>query len=59
MIEKQSGSKNSKIISDLKLNEQLKVIAKFPALLKEENKTIEFSAELTTDQFYGVALANQ
>lgn len=59
LAQKQSGSKNSDLFSRLKLNDQLKPMAKFPAILKEENNTIEFSANLNTDQFYGTVLVNK
>ena len=58
LAQKQSGSRGSKLISTLKLNDSLKALAKYPLYLEEQNegKIIKFSSQLTTDQFYGVAL---
>ena len=59
LAQKQSGSTNSSLSSTLVLNQHLKPLTKYPPTLPEDGNRITFNAALTTDQFYGVALANQ
>ena len=59
LIQKQSGSIGSQFRSYLKLNNELKPFAKFPADIPGDNQGVSFSAPLTTDQFYGVVLVSK
>jgi hypothetical protein len=56
MAQKQAGTNNTEIFSNLKLNDRLRILAKFPADLTGEGLEASFHSGLTTDQFYGVAL---
>jgi hypothetical protein len=58
LAQKQPGSLGSDLTSYLKLNDQLKPLAKFPANLSSDDKGVNFTSNLITDQFYGVALVN-
>lgn len=56
--QKQAGSLGSELKSNLKLNYQLKPLAKFPADLASDREGVSFNSVLTTDKFYGVVLVN-
>ncbi len=59
LVQKQSGTKDVKIMSNLILNDNFKIVAKFPSNLAQENNQVNFSSDLNVDQFYGVALVNK
>ncbi len=59
LAQKQAGSLGSELRSYLKLNNSLKLLAKFPANLPSDDNGVGFNALLNTDQFYGVALINK
>lgn len=59
LTQKQAGSLGSELQSNLKLNDQLKFLAKFPANLPGDEKETSFKAKLNVDQFYGVVLVNK
>ena len=56
LAQKQTGSKGSKLFSQLILNDQLKPLTKYPTTLTESGGNIEYNNELIMDQFYGVTL---
>ena len=59
LTQKQAGTKDTKLTSNLIVNENFKIIAKFPSDLPGEEKQISFNSVLNTDQYYGVALVNK
>lgn len=59
LFQKQAGTENNELFSNLKLNDNLKILAKFPADITSEGNEISFHGNLITDQFYGAALINQ
>lgn len=56
LAQKQAGSLGSELKSYLKLNDQLKPLAKFPADLPSDEAGVSYSSVLRTDRFYGVVL---
>jgi hypothetical protein len=56
LVQKQPGSLGSELHSNLILNNQYKVLAKFPADLASDATGISFNSNLITDQFYGAIL---
>ena len=58
LAQKQLGSVGSEFTSQLKLNNQLKPLALFPATLSANQTNLNFIGQLSTDQFYGVILTN-
>lgn len=56
LTQKQAGTQTDEIYSNLKLNDKLKILAKFPVDLTSNENETSFHAALDTDQFYGVAL---
>ena len=56
LVQKQPGAIGSELISNLVLDSQFKPLAKFPADMPSTDSNVNFSALLTTDQFYGTVL---
>ncbi len=59
LAQKQLGSLGSDLRSNLKLNDSLKILAKFPTNLPSEEAILSFSDILATDQFYGAVLVTK
>ncbi|MFA6410602.1 MAG: DUF4012 domain-containing protein [Candidatus Buchananbacteria bacterium] len=59
LVQKQAGTIDNELKSNLKLNDKLKPLAKFPADLPSDNTGISFTANLLTDKFYGAVLVNK
>lgn len=56
LAQKQPSSLGSELRSRLTLNNNLKPLAKFPANLSSDDKSVSFSATLNIDRFWGAAL---
>lgn len=56
LYQKQSGSLGSKLISEVKLPNNLKTIWHWPDDAKEENNMLKIETNLSTDKFLGLAL---
>ncbi len=59
LAEKQSGSRNTKLLSNVIFNDNLKVLTKYPSNLTTNTSTVEYNADFSADQFYGVVFTNQ
>ncbi|MDX9893061.1 MAG: DUF4012 domain-containing protein [Patescibacteria group bacterium] len=56
LVQKQAGSLNNQLISNLILDNHFKPLAKFPADLSSSDNEVNFTSNLITDKFYGVTL---
>ncbi len=59
LAQKQLGSLGSEIQSRLILNDELKILAKFPQELSSDENNLIFSDILTSDKFYGAVLVTK